>query len=95
MRFAVGEFAFAGGEILLERPGAEHPERVRLPDLELRELGGSAGATGAEIGEEIAHAFTRRVIAAAAGHQLGRAVEKQLGEAAGDAAEAILRHVLR
>ena len=93
-RFAIGEFAFAGGEIFLERPGAEHPERVHLPDLELHELGGAGGATGGEIGEQIALAFTRRVIAATAGHQVGRAVEKELGEAAGDAAETILRHVL-
>ena len=94
-RFAVGEFAFAGGEIFLARPGgAEGTERVHLPDLELRDLGGQHGATGGEIGEQIARAFTRRVVAATASHQLGRAVEKELGETAGDAAETILRHVL-
>jgi hypothetical protein len=93
-RFAIGEFAFAGGEIFVARPGLESPERVHLPDLELNDLGGDQGATGGEIGEQIARAFTRRVIAATAGHQLGRAVEKELGEAAGDAAETILRHVL-
>jgi len=93
-RFAVGEFAFAGGEILLARPGAEGAERVHMPDLELRALGGQRGATGGEIGEQIARAFTRRVVVATAGHQVGRAVEKELGGAAGDAAESILRHVL-
>jgi hypothetical protein len=93
-RLAIGEFSFAGGEIFLARPGAERPERVHLPDLELHDLGGKTGATGGEIGEQIALAFTRRVIAATAGHQVGRAVEKELGEAAGDAAETILRHVL-
>ena len=93
-RLAIGEFAFAGGEILLERPNAEHPERVHLPDLALRDLGGARGASGGEIGEQIARAFTRRVIAATAGHQLGRVVEKELGEAAGGVAESILRGVL-
>jgi hypothetical protein len=93
-RLAIREFAFAGGEIYLERPGAPEPERVHLPDLALRDLGGERGATGGEIGEQIARAFTRRVIAATAGHQLGRAVEKELGEAAGGAAESILRGVL-
>ena len=93
-RFTIGEFAFAGGEIFVARPGVEDSDRVHLPDLELRDLGGERGATGAEIGEQIARAFTRRVAAATASHQLGRAVEKELGEAAGDAAETILRHVL-
>jgi hypothetical protein len=93
-RFAIGEFAFAGGEIFLANPSAETPERVHLPGMELRDLGGAQGATGGEIGEQIARAFTRRVVAATAGHQVGRAVEKELGEAAGDAAETILRNVL-
>jgi hypothetical protein len=93
-RLAIGEFAFAGGEIFLAHPGAEGTERVHLPGLELADLGGERGATGGEIGEQIARAFTRRVVAATAGHQVGRAVEKELGDAAGDAAETILRHVL-
>jgi hypothetical protein len=93
-RFAVGEFAFAGGEIFLADPSAETPERVHLPGIELDDLGGAQGATGGEIGEQIARAFTRRVLAATASHEVGRAVEKELGEAAGDAAETILRNVL-
>jgi len=93
-RFAIGEFAFAGGEIFVARPGVESRERVHLPDLELRDVGGEQGESGGEVGEQIARAFTRRVVAATAGHQLGRAVEKELGEAAGDAAETILRNVL-
>jgi hypothetical protein len=92
--FAIGEFTFAGGEIFLAQPGADHPERIHLPDLDLHDVGGDRGATAGAIGEEIARAFTRRVVAAAASHQVGRAVEKQLGGAAGDAAETILRHVL-
>jgi hypothetical protein len=94
-RIAIGEFAFAGGEILVKRPDLEQPERVDLPDLELRDVGGARGATGGEIGEQIARAFTRRVVAVAASHQVGRVVEKELGGAAGDAAESILRNVLK
>ena len=75
-------------------PASRVRERVHLPDLELHDLGGKQGASGGEIGEQIARAFTRRVVAATASHQIGRAVEKELGEAAGDAAETILRHVL-
>ena len=93
-RFAIADFAFAGGEIFVARPGVEGRERVHLPDLELHDVGGERGASGGEVGEQIARAFTRRVVAATAGHQLGRAVEKELGEAAGDAAETILRNVL-
>jgi hypothetical protein len=92
-RLSIAELAFAGGEIVLSRPDVED-ERVDLPDMELEGLGGERGATGGEIGAQIARAFTRRVVAATAGHQLGRAVEKELGETAGDAAEAILREVL-
>jgi hypothetical protein len=93
-RLAIGEFDFAGGEILLSRPGVE-ADRVKLPGLEMSALGGPNGATGGEIGEQIARAFMRRVAAATAGREIGRAVEKELGEAAGDAAETILRHVLK
>jgi hypothetical protein len=93
-RLAIGEFDFAGGEILLSRPGVE-ADRVKLPGLELSALGGSSGATGGEIGEQIARALLRRVAAATAGREIGRAVEKELGPAAGDAAETILRHVLK
>jgi hypothetical protein len=92
-RLAIGELDFAGGEIVLTSPDVEE-ERVRLPDLELEDVGGERGATGGEIGAQIARAFTRRVVAATAGHQLGRAVGKQLGDTAGDIAETILREVL-
>jgi hypothetical protein len=94
-RIAIGEFTFAGGEMSVTRPDVDNPDRVELPDLELRDLGGARGATGGEIGEQIARAFTRRAIAVAASHQVGRAVEKQLGGAAGEAAESILRNVLK
>ena len=94
-RFAVGEFAFAGGEVFIAQPGAPNPERAHLPDLELHDLGGEQGASGGEIGEQIARAFTRRVLAVTASHQIGRAVEKELGGAAGEAAEGILRNVLK
>ena len=94
-RLAIGELDFAGGEILLARPGAERAERVKMPGLEMSALGGEHGATGGEIGEEIARAFMRRVATATASREIGRAVEKELGEAAGDAAETILRNVLK
>jgi hypothetical protein len=93
-RIAIEELSFVGGEIFLAHPGAGDPERVNLPSLELQDLGGEQGATGGEIGELIARAFMRRVVAATAGHQVGRAVEKELGGAAGDVAETLLRRVL-
>jgi hypothetical protein len=92
-RFSVGDLAFAGGAIVLSVPDAED-ERIELPDMQLEHLGGERGATGGELGAQIARAFTRRVVAATAGHQLGRVVEKKLGETAGDVAERILRDVL-
>ena len=67
---------------------------MNLPDLELEHVGGESGTTAGEIGAQIARAFTRRVVAATAGRQFGRAVEKELGETAGDVAETILREVL-
>jgi hypothetical protein len=94
-RIAIGEFTFAGGEMSVTRPDVDQPDRVELPDLEMHDLGGARGATGGEIGEQIARAFTRRAIAVATSHQVGRAVRKEVGDAAGDAAESILRNVLK
>jgi hypothetical protein len=92
-RLAIDELSVAGGEIFFARPDAA-PERVNLPSLEMSGIGGEAGATGGEIGQLVARAFLRRVVAATAGHQLGRAVEKELGGTAGDIAESVLRRIL-
>ena len=93
-RIAIEALRFAGGEILLTRPGVDEPERVNLPALEMSDVGGLGGAPGGALSREIARALLRRAAAATAGHQLGRAVEKELGGVAGDVAESVLRRIL-
>ncbi len=93
-RVAIEALRFDGGEILVWREGDDEPETVKLPPLEMSDLGGEDGATGGELSREIARVFTRRVVAATAGHELGRAVGKELGDTAGEVAESILRNIL-
>jgi hypothetical protein len=93
-RVAIEELHFEGGEVLVWREDEEEPERVDLPDLEMEDVGGDEGATGAALSREIARVFTRRVVAATAGHELGRAVGKELGDAAGEVAETFFRNIL-
>lgn len=97
-RFAIDRLSFAGGRILLLRPGAESPDRANLPELDLTRVGGEQGDTGGEIGKQIAWAFTRRVAAATAGHELGRFLEREIGgdagSAVGEAAGSLLRRIL-
>lgn len=85
-RIAIGRLQFAGGEILLTRPGVEEPERLELPPFEKAGVGGAQGATGGEIAKLVTQALARQVAASSAGSEVRRAVERQLGGALGDAA---------
>lgn len=88
-RIRIDRLRFEGGEILLQRPGAKKPDRLELPPFTLTGVGGSKGATGTEIGHQVLRELTRRVTVATAGHELGRALEKELGEAGKAAGELI------
>lgn len=93
-RIAIDRLAFAGGTVLLERPGADAPERLDLPPFERSGVGGSRGATGGEIAKLVTQALARQVAAVAAGHQVQRALEDQIGEEAGRAAGGVIRDLL-
>ncbi|MEM7410221.1 MAG: hypothetical protein AAF430_08315 [Myxococcota bacterium] len=91
-RFRVDELRFAGGEIVLAREGKKD-QILDLPEIRLRDLGGSEGATGAEIGRLATEALLQRVALTAAGHELGDVLEREIGGAAGEAAGDILRGI--
>lgn len=93
-RIAIGTLRFEGGEVMLWEADEDEPDRVNLPALEMQDVGGDEGASGRGLSREIARAFLRRVVAATAGHELGRAVEEELGATAGEVAETILREIL-
>jgi len=80
---------FAGGEVLLLTSDRDEPERLTLPPFTLNDLGGAEGATGSEIGLRVLRELVRRAAVASAGHELGRALEKELGEAGRAAGELI------
>ena len=93
-RIAIDRLVFAGGTVLLERPGAEEPERLELPPFERSGVGGERGATGGEIAKVVTQALARQVAAVAAGQQVRRALEDQIGEEAGRAAGGVIRGLL-
>jgi len=92
-RIVIDELRFAGGSVLLDRPGAD-TARADLPGFERSDIGGSAGATGGEIVKVVAAALTRQVAATAAGNEVRRAVERELGGTAGEAAGSLVRGLL-
>ena len=75
-RLSIEEFAFAGGAIFLSQPRPRGGSASSCPTWSSKTSAASSGATGGELGAQIARAFTRRVAVATAGHQLGRAVER-------------------
>jgi len=96
-RFRIRRLQIAGGQILTIGPHTEGEERsVPFPGLAMKDLGGARGATAGALGKEILLAFTRRVTATVARSELLDTIEKELGDAAGsaaDAADGLLRKV--
>jgi len=88
-RLQISHLRFAGGEIHTQGPHTGGKERrVPFPGLAMNDLGGARGATAGAIGKEVLLAFTRRVATIVARSELLDRVDKELGGAAGAAAEA-------
>lgn len=67
---------------------------VALPPLRMTGLGGTRGATGAELGKAVLSAYTQNVLKAVASSQLDRVLDEKLGGREAEAAKKLLRGVL-
>ncbi len=67
---------------------------VALPPLRMTGLGGTRGATGAELGKAVLSAYTQKVLKAVASSQLDRVLDEKLGGREAEAAKKLLRGVL-
>lgn len=93
-RLAIDRLSFTGGAVWLQRPGADEPERLGLPGFDRTGIGGAEGATGGEIARVVVEALARQVAASRAGREVKRAVEEELGGAAGEAAGSFVEKLL-
>ena len=91
-RFSIDELRFDGGRIVLAREGKKD-QSLELPEITLRELGGSEGATGGEIARVATEALLQRVVIAAASHELSEVLEEEIGKALGEATRDIFKGV--
>jgi hypothetical protein len=93
-RFSVQRFAFGEGTIRADaRAVGREVHELKLPKLELRELGGATGATPGELGKRVLEAFLARVLAQVAKDRVSELVERELDELQEKAADA-LRSIL-
>ncbi len=94
-RLRIQSFTFENGQVTSDTSALGGKERTQaLPALRLRDVGGSAGAAPAEIGEDILIAFLGQTAKAAAGGRLEQLIDDKLGGDAGEAAKGILRKLL-
>ena len=90
VRLAIAELRFDGGTVWFQTAESDEPDELELPAFALRDVGGTAGATGSEIGALVIRELVRRAAMTGAGHELNRVLEEELGEA-GRAAGELLR----
>ncbi len=94
-RVAIKRLVFEQGKVRagISAVGGVHAT-VALPALPMSNLGGTRGATGAELGRTVLSAYTRQVLKAVATDQLDHVIDKELGGAAGQASKKLLRGLL-
>jgi hypothetical protein len=94
-RVAIKRLVFEQGKVRVQTSavGGVHAT-VALPALRMSNLGGTRGATGAELGKTVLSAYTRQVLKAVATDQLDRVIDNKLGDAAGEASKKLLRGLL-
>jgi hypothetical protein len=93
-RFSVQRFAFGEGTIRADATAVGRGvHELKLPKLELRELGGPTGATPGELGKRVLEAFLARVLAQVAKDRVSDLVERELDDLKEKAADA-LRSIL-
>ncbi len=93
-RFAVQRFAFEEGTLRADATAVGRDAHdLRLPKLELRDLGGAAGGTPGELGKRVLEAFLARILTQVAKDRASELVEHELDalkEKAADALRSIL-----
>ncbi|MEN8185278.1 MAG: hypothetical protein ABFS46_22380 [Myxococcota bacterium] len=95
-RLRIESFRFENGTVESDARAVGGSERSQpLPALRLSNVGGAGGGTPEEIGEQVLGAFTRQVAKVAAGAQLERLIDENLGGEAGEAAKGVLRKLLK
>lgn len=94
-RLTVRRFQFRDGTLDLrtQAAGGENAS-VKLPSLSLTDLGGSRGATGAQIGKQVLAAYLEHVLRIVARQQLDRQIEQHLEGQEGEAVKKLLDRVL-
>ncbi len=94
-RLAIKRFVFEEGEVKARTSAVGGRDAtVALPPLRMTGLGGTRGATGAELGKTVLSAYTQKVLKAVASHQLDRVLDEKLGGRQAEAAKKLLRGVL-
>ncbi len=94
-RLAIKRFVFEQGQVRAQTSAVGGGDaRLALPALRMNNVGGTRGATGAELGKAVMRAYTRQVLKAVASDQLDRLIDKELGGAAGEATKKLLRGLL-
>jgi hypothetical protein len=94
-RLAIKRFVFEEGEVKARTSAVGGRDAtVALPPLRMTGLGGTRGATGAELGKTVLSAYTQKVLNAVASNQLDRVLDEKLGGTEAEAAKKLLRGVL-
>lgn len=91
----IQSFTFENGQVASDTSalgGKEHTQA--LPALRLRDVGGTAGATPAALGEDILDAFLGQIAKAAASARLEKLIDDKVGGEAGEAAKGLLRKLV-
>jgi uncharacterized protein involved in outer membrane biogenesis len=84
-RLVIETLALRDGEVYVDARAVGGPEQhEKLPGFELTGIGGTQGATPAEVGRVVAAALARDVAVAVAATQVERWIGKELGGPAGD-----------
>jgi hypothetical protein len=94
-RLAIKRFVFEKAEVnALTSAVGGRDATVALTPLRMTGLGGTRGATGAELGKTVLSAYTQKVLKAVASSQLDRVLDEKLGGTEAEAAKKLLRGVL-
>jgi hypothetical protein len=97
IRLAIGQFVFEQGKLRGDASAVAGREEdvfeTDLPSVKLSNIGGSRGATPAEVSEAVLKAFLRQTTRSVAAYQAQRAVEKNVGGDVGKEAGKLLRKV--
>jgi len=101
VRLRIDRFSFERGEIKADASALQSGRSfdVKLPSLQLAQVGGPGGAPPGVVGKEILDAYTQKVVVTVAASQgqkqLEKVLDKKLGKGAGKAVGGLIGDVLR